>query len=209
MPVLKQAFWERTGIEKRPYRHYVETGSYRGFMIDDVIDEYDVIHSIELSRKWYHYCREKFSQDTHVHLYEGDSQAVLPLVLENIDEPAVIFLDAHYSGGTTARGEEDTPLLKELDIVGRRHHEDIIIIDDTSFLGSKGGSEPTEPVSDDDVWPAFVYDWSNTTAADVLARLRPGYALLTNEDQLMTSSPREDQFIFHPGNDSQDRQERP
>jgi len=37
--------------------------------------------------------------------------------LKDIHEPAVIFLDAHYSGGSTARGDTNTPLLDELEIV--------------------------------------------------------------------------------------------
>jgi len=204
MPILKQTFWERSGIDKYSYRNFVETGSYRGFTIDNLIDEYDVIHSIELSSKWYGYCLKKFSNHGHVHLYEGDSRSILPMVLENINEPAVIFLDAHYSGGTTARLEKDTPLLEELDIVGQRLYPDIVIIDDISFLGQKGGNEPDEPVSDDDVWPAFAYDWSETTETAILAKLKPGYALVTNENNLMTSSSREDQYILYPSSHSPD-----
>ena len=68
------------------------------------------------------------------------SRNILPLVLKNIHEPAVIFLDAHYSGGSTARGDTDTPLLDELEIVRERAYDDIIIIDDTWAFGKKGRS---------------------------------------------------------------------
>jgi hypothetical protein len=198
MPMLKPAFWESTNLDRGCYRTYVETGSYRGFMIEHVIDEYDVIHSIELSSRWYRYCLDKFGNSEHVHLHEGDSRAVLPSLLEGVAEPAVIFLDAHYSGGTTARAERDTPLLEELEIVGRRQYPDIIIVDDISFLGKKGGSEPTEPISADIVWPRFAFDRSETTELEVLARLKPGYALVNNQGHLMTSSPREDQYVLYP-----------
>ena len=117
-------------------------------------------------------------------------------MLENLDEPAIIFLDAHYSGGTTARAEKDTPLLEELDIVRQRTYPDIVIIDDTSFLGQKGGSEPEERVPDDVPWPSFVYDWSETTETAVRAKLNPEFTLITNKNGLMTSS-REDQYILY------------
>ena len=44
MAILKQAFWDEFGFKKAHYRTYVETGSYRGQSIEDVINEYDVIH---------------------------------------------------------------------------------------------------------------------------------------------------------------------
>jgi len=50
MPILKKAFWDKSGLIKSDYKTYVETGSYRGFMIEKVIDEYDSIHSIALFR---------------------------------------------------------------------------------------------------------------------------------------------------------------
>lgn len=198
MDILKQAFWNTFGFKKDHYRTYVETGTYRGHTIEDVINKYDVIHSIELSKKWFSYCATKFSKYGHVNLWLGDSRKALPIVLETIDEPAVIFLDAHYSGGTTARGNNDTPLLDELEIVNQRAYPDIIIIDDTSFLGLKAGSEPAEPVSDDAVWPTFAYDWRDTTREQVLARMKPGYALVTNENLNLASSTRDDQYILYP-----------
>ena len=198
MAILKQAFWNTFGFKKAHYRTYVETGSYRGQSIEDVINEYDVIHSIELSEKWFSYCAKKFSSYGHINLWLGDSRKALPLVLETINEPAVIFLDAHYSGGTTARGDTDTPLLDELDIVNQRDYPDIIIIDDVSFLGARGGSEPAEPVSDDDVWPPFAFDWSDTTPEQVLARMKPGYARVMNDKLILASSTRRDQFILYP-----------
>ncbi len=198
MAILKQAFWNTFGFKKAHYRTYVETGTYRGHTIEDIINEYDVIHSIELSKKWFSYCAKKFSSYGHVNLWLGDSRKALPILLETIDQPAVIFLDAHYSGGTTARGDTDTPLLDELEILSRRSYPDIIIIDDVSFLGQKAGSEPAEPVSEDTVWPPFAYDWSDTTREQVLGRMKPGYGLVTNENLMMTSSTRDDQFILYP-----------
>lgn len=41
-----------------------------------------------------------------------------------------VLLDAHYSGGSTAFGEEEVPLLYELEILKKRKHNDIIIIVD-------------------------------------------------------------------------------
>ena len=198
MPILKSAFWDRSSLNKQDYKQYVETGSYRGFMIEAVLHEYASIHSIELSAKWYTYCKEKFRGHEHVHCYHGDSRLTLPDVLANINEPAVIFLDAHYSGGTTARAEKDTPLLEELDIVARRDFPDIVIVDDTVFLGQKGGTEPTSPATDDEIWPSFAFDWSDITEDAVRRRFKDRYQMVTNADNAFTTSPRQDQFILFP-----------
>ena len=42
------------------------------------------------------------------------------------------------------------------------------------------------------------YDWSDTTREQVLARMKPGYALVTNDNLIMTSSTRDDQYILYP-----------
>ena len=198
MPILKKAFWDKSGLIKRDYKTFVETGSYRGFMIENVIEEYDSIHSIELSIKWYAYCVFKLQHHQHVKFHLGDSRNILPLVLEDIHEPAVIFLDAHYSGGSTARGDTDTPLLDELEIVRGRAYDDIIIIDDTLFLGKKGGAEPTRPITDDDVWPSFQYDWKETTEDKILKKMKENYRAFSNQNLTMTKQAREDQYIWYP-----------
>jgi len=88
-------------------------------------------------------------------MYFGDSKKILPDLLNTINEPVTIFLDAHYSGGTTAFGEEEAPLLHELEILKNRKYNDIIIIDDCRLLGQSGKCG----VGDDDpVYPTMNYD---------------------------------------------------
>lgn len=68
----------------------------------------------------------------------GDSAIYLEKVLEEVQEPALIWLDAHAGAQKYARGKEDVPLLKELDII-KNHHikEHIIAIDDAHLFGQK------------------------------------------------------------------------
>jgi hypothetical protein len=101
---------------------YIETGAYLGNGIKQVLDNYDTIHSIELSDKWYTYNVKQFESVENVKIHYGDSKSVLPNLLSKINEPVVVFLDAHYSGGTTAFGKEETPLLSELDILKQRQY---------------------------------------------------------------------------------------
>jgi hypothetical protein len=202
MHILKPALGDRSGVNKQHYKQYLETGSYRGFMIEAVLHEYASIHSMELSPKWHTYCKEKFRGHEHVHCYYGDSRLTWPAVLADVNEPASAFLDADYSGGTTARAEKDTPLLEQLDIVARSEFSDVVIVDDTVFFGQKGGTEPSSTVTDDDIWPPFAFDWSDTTEDAVRRRFEGHYQMVTNADNAFTSSPRQDQFILFPAGTS-------
>ena len=78
--------------------------------IKSVMDDYSVVHSIELAEKWYDYNVEQFKGNTNVKMYLGDSKVMLKSILESINEPVTIYLDAHYSGGTTALGGRRNPI---------------------------------------------------------------------------------------------------
>jgi hypothetical protein len=58
-------------------------------------------------------------------MYLGDSKKkILTDLLNYINEPVTIYLDAHYSGGTTAFGYEETPLF-ELELLKNRKYDHI------------------------------------------------------------------------------------
>ena len=76
--------------------------------------------------------------DNKLVLICGDSAVYLEKVLEEVDEPALIWLDAHAGAQKYARGPEDVPLLTELEVI-KNHHikEHIIAIDDAHLFGNK------------------------------------------------------------------------
>jgi hypothetical protein len=187
---LTPHFYDST--QSRKTRHFIETGTYLGDGIKDVINVYEHVHSIELSEKWYEYNVEQFKHDNRVKMYLGDSKKILPDLLKTIDEPVTIFLDAHYSGGPTAFGEEETPLLFELEIIKNRAYDDIIIIDDCRLLGKTGstGCGPDNPI-----YPTMTYDWRNVTENNIIELMKQDYILLKNDNGLYTNGP-SDQIIL-------------
>lgn len=111
---------------------FIETGSYAGDGIKNAIFAgYPTIHSIELTDKYYHFCKSYFKYNPNINLYHGDSLVELPKILKKINQPCTFWLDAHYSGGDTNFVNSLTPLMKELEIV-KNHHikEHTILIDD-------------------------------------------------------------------------------
>lgn len=121
-------------------RTLVETGTYMGDMIDATKHSFDVIYSVELDDAYHQTAVRMFAELAHVVLRKGDSSTVIPALVQEIDEPALFWLDAHYSSGRTARGEENSPILKELvPILTAEQRGHIVLIDDArEFLGLDG-----------------------------------------------------------------------
>lgn len=112
---------------------FIETGSYSGDGIQLALNSgFSKIYSIELSPQHLEECKRRFSGEDRVELILGDSSVELRKIMEkNPSAKFTFWLDGHYSGGTTAKGEKETPLREELEsILSRDISGEIIYIDD-------------------------------------------------------------------------------
>ncbi|OGP85395.1 MAG: hypothetical protein A2V87_08025 [Deltaproteobacteria bacterium RBG_16_58_17] len=111
---------------------FLETGTYLGDTVRVVKDYFDIVISVELSKELYQRNKERFSNCRNVMLWCGSSGNLMSDVLCHVGSGRILFwLDAHYSGEGTARGEQDCPLLSELAaIAGTDRHDHCILIDD-------------------------------------------------------------------------------
>jgi hypothetical protein len=118
----------------------IETGTYRGDMVEACRKSFRHIYSIELSEELYESARQRFSSLDRVTILQGDSAQVLPGLLARIGEPCLFWLDAHYSGGVTAQGRVLTPIFDELErILAHPVPGHVILIDDAcDFVGTEG-----------------------------------------------------------------------
>jgi hypothetical protein len=123
---------------------FVETGTYHGRMIGALFGVFDKAFSIELSVPLYERAKDRFRDNPHVELIQGDSGQQLKLLLPRLKGPALFWLDGHYSGGITALGAKVTPILEELDHI-LAHHEKghVIVIDDARLFGVADSGYPT------------------------------------------------------------------
>ena len=114
----------------------VETGTYLGDMIQAMRPHFDQIYSIELSDALFEKARQRFESAKNVNLVHGDSGIQLPNVLKELKQPALFWLDGHYSEGFTAKGDKETPIYDELNwIVSVPERRHVIIIDDARCFG--------------------------------------------------------------------------
>lgn len=105
-------------------------------MVAAMLPYFDSIYSIELSADLFRQSRSRFNRDAKVKLVHGDSAMDLPDIVKSLDDPALFWLDGHYSDGETVRGSNDTPVRDELLALARSPIEGhVILIDDARLFG--------------------------------------------------------------------------
>jgi len=112
-------------------RVLIETGTYTGDTVMALHRHFDRIVSVELSHELHAKAVRQARHRRNVELLLGDSAEVLPRVLATLHQPALFWLDAHYSGGVTALGETISPISSELDaILAHDVKKHVILVDD-------------------------------------------------------------------------------
>jgi len=139
-----RSFAERYGL-----RCLVETGTYYGDMVEAMKCYFDRIYSIELSKELYEKAKLRFDGDKRLEIIHGDSGVELGKLLRRIDQPALFWLDGHYSAGVTAKGNKDTPIYEELThIFSTQNSGYVVIIDDARCFGTDPAYPTIKELSD-------------------------------------------------------------
>jgi|WetSurSiteA1Bulk_404760.scaffolds.fasta_scaffold01521_2 hypothetical protein len=117
----------------------VETGTYLGDTIYSQKDNFTQIISVELSHRFYKAASRRFKNYPHIRVFFGNSGELLPEIIPEIKNRSLLWLDGHYSGGLTARGETESPVFKELDAIFNNNDAlHVILIDDARlFIGKR------------------------------------------------------------------------
>ena len=116
-PYIKKWAVIKNLAKENNLRTFVETGSHYGETTAAVAKDFERVITVELCDDLYTQVKKRFSGDAHVSVLRGDSAKVLPEVLRTVNEPSLFWLDSHYTGGITARGEKETPIKEELESI--------------------------------------------------------------------------------------------
>ena len=109
---------------------FIETGTLIGNTTSNAIGFFKEIHTIELGMLLYQKASARFKNIENITVYHGDSSEVLKQILPKMHGKILFWLDAHFSGGTTA-GEGRNPLIDEIRAIKmNRINNAIILIDD-------------------------------------------------------------------------------
>lgn len=117
----------------------IETGSFRGDTVRALRGRFDLIASIEIAPLLWQPLQREFARDPKVRMILGNSAKELSKLLDEITQPTLFWLDAHYSGGPTL-GDGYVPIHAELDIISQHAPvKHAILIDDMrKFKGESG-----------------------------------------------------------------------
>ncbi|MEK7607406.1 MAG: hypothetical protein AAB484_00570 [Patescibacteria group bacterium] len=127
---------------------FIETGTYKGDVLNLVKKSFDEIYSIELGEKLYKKALQRFRKDKHIKLFLGDSGIVLSKILVDVNESVLFWLDAHYSKADTVCGDIPTPIEKELEIIfSHKIKNHVILIDDARCFTGNDGYPTVETIS--------------------------------------------------------------
>jgi hypothetical protein len=155
--------WRHTGIEL-PFPNFlkrcllkrfavvhqleilIESGTFLGDTPWVFRNSFKEIYTIELSETLAKLARTRFAKFDHIQVFQGDSGSVLPGLLGRLSAPTLFWLDGHYSGGPTAQGSLNSPIMNEVDAIADLCRERfVILIDDARIFGQ----EPGYPSLDD------------------------------------------------------------
>jgi hypothetical protein len=151
--------------KKSGYNILVETGTYKGDMVLAQREFFKKIYSIELSEALYEKAKKRFRGQSNIILLQGNSGDVIRNVLAELKEPAIFWLDGHYSGGITATIEKYSPVREELQtIIASNQLQHIILIDDARGFNGEHGYPTMDEMK------------------DLTAKELPGYHFSVDED---------------------------
>ena len=131
---------------------FVETGTYLGDMVYAVRNSFNNILSIELSKDLYDLVKKRFAGYDHIQLINGDSYDELKNVIGRTSGICLFWLDGHYSGGITAKGKKDAPIIEELQAILESDLENYVILIDDARTFSEGG---VCPIGDKNDYPTI------------------------------------------------------
>jgi Protein-L-isoaspartate carboxylmethyltransferase len=115
---------------------FIETGTYLGDTVQAMLGVFKNVYSIELSQELYEQARTRFAEEDRVKLLLGDSsERLTEAAAASRDTSAIFWLDAHWSGGNTARAIDNTPIVSELKSIRSCDLENsVIMIDDLRYF---------------------------------------------------------------------------
>jgi hypothetical protein len=116
---------------------FVETGTFIGNTMAAMQPDFETLYSVELQKDLYLKAVGRFEKTANITILNGESHLVLAELVPKLTKKALFWLDAHYSGGVTARGIYDTPISKELEAVFSSAIDHVVLIDDARlFVGT-------------------------------------------------------------------------
>ena len=139
-----------------PNAQWIETGTYEGDTTAFLSKKFPFVHSIEPDLNLFNKAKKKF-QGKKVYLYNNVSENVLPDLLPKLNGEINFWLDGHFSGGKTFKGDTLCPIEDELNAISKNldnFSKMTILIDDVRCFLSTSSHHDDYPSID------YLVDWA-------------------------------------------------
>lgn len=151
---IKQAVFRRHNISGATW---IETGTFMGDTTRFLSSIAPQVISIEPAEKLYRKAVKRFQGRDGIRIVNDTSENAFPALLADLEGDLCFWLDGHYSAGSTFQGQQDTPILQELEAIEQalpRLGKVAILIDDIRCF------DPSQP--DYDTYPKLdvLIDWA-------------------------------------------------
>jgi len=140
---IKKNYLIRNGIE---HAIWVETGTYLGETTKALAKKSLLVYSIEPADKLFSFSETRFRKNHKIELLHGTSEDQFPKLLSGLKNSINFWLDGHFSGDITFKGEINSPIITELSLIAmhvKRWDRVVIFIDDIRLFGQAHSGYPT------------------------------------------------------------------
>lgn len=144
----------RTYPQMKALKTFVETGTFQAETVRKMERFFEHLITIEIDPKLNAAARAKHPSPK-IRYILGDSVEELRKISRELQQPALFYLDAHFSGAGTGKGSKDVPLIEELEILGKRTQPDCVIVDDLRLFGTHVNQEDWSGVTRDSILQAI------------------------------------------------------
>ena len=155
---------------------WVETGTYFGQMTRWLAKRSRRVISLEPEPSLYEFTRRRLRKYQNVQIRNSDARAGLGPALQECGDAIGVFLDGHFSGGITFRGDEVSPIRDEIAVLQtwlKETRRCLIFVDDFRLFGFEdSGQAYPDPSLLVDFAEAAMDGW--TVQSDVFVAWRDG-----------------------------------
>lgn len=124
-------------LTERGHHIFVEAGTYRGATTAYFAKRAGRVISVELHDGLFAAARKRFARYPNVTLLNGDSLVEVPKAVAACESPPLVFLDGHFSGPGTAKGQLVEPAELTLGRLAKvAPPGTTIVVDDLRLFGS-------------------------------------------------------------------------
>ncbi|MGK7922408.1 MAG: FkbM family methyltransferase [Trichodesmium sp.] len=113
---------------------FVETGTHYASTALWAAKHFNKVITVEFSKKIYDEVLKKHSQVKNIEFLFGHSKEQIQSIVPKLKEPALFWLDAHWSGSVTYGKGDECPLLEELQTINNSEFDHFILIDDARLF---------------------------------------------------------------------------